>query len=373
MVKSPKKSTAEPLAGFSPAARAWFASAFAGGPTAVQTAAWAGIAAGENALVIAPTGSGKTLAAFMQAIDQLFREREQEPQGDSASKPAKAVTRILYISPIKALGADVQRNLRLPLQGVSAERKRRGDRAIELSVGMRTGDTPTSERASLLRRPPDILITTPGSLYLMLTSKARETLRGVRTVIVDEIHAVAGTKRGSHLALSLERLDALLETPAQRVGLSATVRPVDEVARHLGGSRPVTIVSPPSSRQLEMKIVVPVEDMTDIPASDRAAGGGRAGSIWPHVEASILDQVLARRSTIVFVNSRGLAEKLTARLNELYADRSADAALPDPAFDKPAHLESSTGGTTARSSGEPALIARSHHGSVSKEQRNEIE
>ncbi|RFB88840.1 ATP-dependent helicase [Rhizobium leguminosarum bv. trifolii] len=368
--------TTEPLAGFSPAARAWFVSAFAA-PTAVQTAAWAAIGAGDNALVIAPTGSGKTLAAFMQAIDQLFREREQEPKRKNASKPSKAVTRILYISPIKALGADVQRNLRFPLRGVSAERQRRGDPAIEIAVGMRTGDTPTGERAMLLRRPPDILITTPESLYLMLTSKARETLRGVRTVIVDEIHAVAGTKRGSHLALSLERLDALLETPAQRVGLSATVRPVDEVARHLGGSRPVTVVNPPSSRQLEMKIVVPVEDMTDIPAGDRANGGersGRAGSIWPHVEASILDQVLARRSTIVFANSRGLAEKLTARLNELYADRTAEPSLLSrDALDGPTHRESSSGPTTARTTGEPPLIARSHHGSVSKEQRGEIE
>ena len=376
MVKSTKITTSEPLAGFSPAARAWFVSAFAT-PTAVQTAAWAAIGAGDNALVIAPTGSGKTLAAFMQAIDKLFREREQEAKGESAPRPAKAVTRILYISPIKALGADVQRNLRFPLQGVSAERQRCGDPAIDIAVGMRTGDTPTSERAALLRRPPDILITTPESLYLMLTSKARETLRGVCTVIVDEIHAVAGTKRGSHLALSLERLDALLDTPAQRVGLSATVRPIEEVARHLGGSRPVTVVNPPSSRQLEMKIVVPVEDMTDIPANDRASAGeqsARAGSIWPHVEASILDQVLTRRSTIVFTNSRGLAEKLTARLNELYVDRTADPTLPTGEdLDRSIHIESSSGPTTARSSGGPPLIARSHHGSVSKEQRGEIE
>lgn len=216
--------------------------------------------------MIAPTGSGKTLAAFMQAIDLLFRERAQElPAGDVA-KPSKPATRILYISPIKALGADVQRNLNIPLQGVSAERQRRGDPSVEVSVGMRTGDTPANERAKLLRRPPDILITTPESLYLMLTSKARETLRGVRTIIIDEIHAVAGSKRGSHLALSLERLEALLATPAQRVGLSATVRPVDEVARFLGGDRPVTVVNPPSNRLLDLQIVVPVEDMADIAA-----------------------------------------------------------------------------------------------------------
>lgn len=367
---------ADPLDHFAPATRAWFDSAFPS-PTAVQAAAWAVIGDGQNALVIAPTGSGKTLAAFMQAIDQLFREREA--QAGTAANVAKAATRILYISPIKALGTDVQRNLSIPLQGITAQRKGRGDPAVEIRVGMRTGDTPPAERASLLRRPPDILITTPESLYLMLTSKARETLRGVRTVIVDEVHAVAGGKRGSHLALSLERLDALLAAPAQRVGLSATVRPVERVAQFLGGSRPVVVVNPPSSRQFDLQIVVPVEDMTDIPPrNSTVAGDGspdRQGSIWPHVEASILDQVLRRHSTIVFANSRGLAEKLTARLNELYAERldeeGARAAPPpgDPAI----HYPSSAGGTSGRSAGIAPLIARSHHGSVSKEQRGEIE
>ncbi|MGV6875202.1 ATP-dependent helicase [Pseudochelatococcus sp. B33] len=370
--------TAAPLARFAPATRAWFEAAFPS-PTAVQAAAWAAIGAGENALVIAPTGSGKTLAAFMHAIDQLFREREQEAVAEAAPTPSRAMTRILYISPIKALGADVRRNLRIPLQGVSAERKRRNDPPVDIVVGMRTGDTPAGERASLLRRPPDILITTPESLYLMLTSKARETLRGVRTVIVDEVHAVAGGKRGSHLALSLERLDALLAAPAQRVGLSATVRPAEQVAQFLGGDHPVTVVNPPSSRRLDLTIVVPVEDMTDIPAGGNQPGGGeqgaRVGSIWPHVEASILDQVLARRSTIVFANSRGLAEKLTARLNELYAERCADDSLlpPQNGTGPPIHYESFSGGTEGRSAGIPPMIARSHHGSVSKEQRGEIE
>lgn len=370
--------TTDPLAGFAPATRAWFGAAFAS-PTAAQAAAWAAIGEGENALVIAPTGSGKTLAAFLHAIDRLFREREPQTPAEPASEPSKPATRVLYVSPVKALGADVQRNLRVPLRGVAAERKRRGDPPVEIAVGMRTGDTPTAERASLVRRPPDILITTPESLYLMLTSKARETLRGVRTVIVDEVHAVAGTKRGSHLALSLERLDALLAAPAQRIGLSATVRPVDGVARFLGGERPVTVVNPPSSRRLDLKIVVPVEDMTDIPAGSHPPGsagqGARAGSIWPHVEASILDQVLARRSTIVFANSRGLAEKLTARLNELYAERSADDvwARPRDGAGPPVHYASSSGGTEGRSVGVPPQIARSHHGSVSKEQRGEIE
>ena len=373
---SPDTPTAESLDYFAPATRAWFGSAFPS-PTAVQAAAWAAISAGDNALVIAPTGSGKTLAAFMQAIDQLFREREAQQEGAASARDV--ATRILYISPIKALGTDVQRNLRVPLQGIVAQRKRRGDPAVEIMVGMRTGDTPQGERARLLRRPPDILITTPESLYLMLTSKARETLRGVRTVIVDEVHAVAGGKRGSHLALSLERLDALLAAPAQRVGLSATVRPVEQVARFLGGSRPVAVVNPPSTRRFDLRIVVPVEDMTDVPPRNGASADdgptGRAGSIWPHIESSILDQVLRRHSTIVFANSRGLAEKLTARLNELYAERleDADASAMAAPGDPAVHFPSTAGGTSGRSAGSAPLIARSHHGSVSKEQRSEIE
>lgn len=373
------------LATFTPATRDWFTAAFAA-PTPVQDHAWAAISAGQHTLVIAPTGSGKTLAAFLQAIDQLFRSGEppsDEQPGDAqreASAPKKRGTRVLYLSPIKALGADVQRNLQIPLQGVSAERARRGDPAVTLPVAIRTGDTTPAERARLLRRPPDILITTPESLFLMLTSQARETLRDVHTVIIDEIHAVAGSKRGTHLALSLERLDALLQVPAQRIGLSATVRPVEEVARFLGGDRPVTVVHPPSQRALEVRIVVPVEDMADIPphpaAADAPASAGRVGSIWPHVEASILDQVLARRSTIVFANSRGVAEKLTARLNELHADRVARGQLParaSMAAAAPEHYGSFNGGTAGRAAGAEALIARSHHGSVSKEQRREIE
>jgi ATP-dependent Lhr-like helicase len=373
----PEAAKANSLEQFAPSTRAWFTETFPS-PTAVQAAAWAAIGSGDNALVIAPTGSGKTLAAFMQAIDQLFREREI--QAESTARPPPHATRILYISPIKALGADVQRNLRVPLQGISQERKRRDDPHVEISVGMRTGDTLPKDRASLLRRPPDILITTPESLYLMLTSKARETLRGVRTVIVDEVHAVAGGKRGSHLALSLERLDALLAAPAQRVGLSATVRPVERVAQFLAGTRPVTMVNPPARRRFDLQIVVPVEDMTDISARNNAAAGDgspdRGGSIWPHVEASILEQVLRRRSTIVFTNSRGLSEKLTARLNELYAERlaSAHGAVPAATPGSPATPDlSSAGGTDGGSPGAAPYIARSHHGSVSKEQRGQIE
>ncbi|MGL4693942.1 MAG: DEAD/DEAH box helicase, partial [Stenotrophomonas maltophilia] len=362
------------LATFTPATRAWFSAAFTA-PTPAQDHAWAAISAGQHTLVIAPTGSGKTLAAFLHAIDQLFRSGE--PSSDPPADPAPAKkrgTRVLYLSPIKALGADVQRNLQIPLQGVSAERERRGDPAVNLSVAIRTGDTTAAERARLVRRPPDILITTPESLFLMLTSQAGETLRDVHTVIIDEIHAVAGSKRGTHLALSLERLESLLAVPAQRIGLSATVRPVEEVARFLGGDRPVSVIHPPSQRALDVRIVVPVEDMADLPphpgASDSAASSGRLGSIWPHVEASILDQVLARRSTIVFANSRGVAEKLTARLNELHAERLAQRPTPGPAAE---HYGSFNGGTAARSAGAEALIARSHHGSVSKEQRREIE
>ncbi len=366
------------LDSFTASTHAWFLKVF-GSPTAVQNAAWTEIRKGGCVLMIAPTGSGKTLAAFLLAIDRFFVDGEIAPSatsGKSYSKTRKTATpktttKVLYISPIKALGADVQRNLRFPLDGISAERERRGNPAVQITVGMRTGDTPGAARAALVRRPSDILITTPESLYLMLTSNARETLREVTTVIIDEIHAVAGTKRGSHLALSLERLDRLLGRPAQRIGLSATVRPVDRVAGFLAGAQPVTVVSPGSDRRLELRVVVPVEDMSDIPATGGPDGSGQVGSIWPHVTAHVLDQVLSRRSTIVFVNSRGLAEKLTARLNELYAERYAEEP-PETVADT-THYESSSGGTQGRSAGIAPLIARSHHGSVSKEQRAEIE
>lgn len=358
---------------FSPAILAWFHAAFPSA-TPVQEAAWAAIGQRQHTLVIAPTGSGKTLAAFLHAIDRLFAEKDAaRPEPRVASGANTSATRVLYISPIKALAADVQRNLQRPLQGVHAQRQQRGESAVDIRVAIRSGDTTPAERARLVRKPPDILITTPESLFLMLTSNARETLRGVDTIIIDEIHAVAGTKRGTHLALSLERLDALLERPAQRIGLSATVRPEQVVAGFLGGDRPVTVVNPPSPRHLDMKIVVPVEDMADIPTHAGDAAGARAGSIWPHVEASILDEVLRRRSTIVFANSRGVAERLTARLNALYAERVGGlAAGQDPAL-RPEALGSFTGSTSGRVENAGELIARSHHGSVSKEQRAQIE
>ena len=241
---------------FSEPTRAWFAAAFAE-PTAAQQGAWDAIGAGRHALVVAPTGSGKTLAAFLWSLDKLL----------TAPVPEKAKRcRVLYISPLKALGVDVERNLRAPLAGIrhTADRLSPGSAAKlpEIRVGVRSGDTTAQERRRLTSQPPDILITTPESLFLMLTSQARESLRGVDTVIVDEVHAVAGGKRGAHLAVSLERLDALLEKPAQRIGLSATVRPLDEVARFLGGHAPVDIVAPPADKAWDLKVVVPVEDMT---------------------------------------------------------------------------------------------------------------
>ena len=323
------------MAGFSPVARAWFGEAF-DAPTPAQVGAWQAIAGGNHTLVVAPTGSGKTLAAFLWALDRL----------SSAPRPEDRTRRcrVLYISPMKALAVDVERNLRAPLAGLRRTADRLGQPAPDITVGVRSGDTSADARRRLVSRPPDVLITTPESLFLMLTSRARESLRGVDTVIVDEVHAVAGTKRGAHLALSLERLDELLEQPAQRIGLSATVRPVDEVARFLGGARPVAVVAPPSRKRWQLEVVVPVEDMSDPAASTSGDGGPdhdpsdtpntggprERASIWPHVEERIVDLVEQHRSTIVFANSRRLAERLTARLNEIAAERRGEGAPEDP-------------------------------------------
>ena len=413
--------------GFSSATRTWFLDAFPTGPTPVQERAWATIGRGENALVIAPTGSGKTLASFLSAIDRLGQEPAAEEQGNAAA-PGGAQggadgVRVLYISPLKALGADVERNLRRPLAGICAVGPTR-----PISVGVRSGDTPARERRRLRSHPPSILITTPESLYLMLTSAVRETLRTVETVIVDEIHSFAGSKRGTHLAVSLERLDDLLGRPAQRIGLSATVSPPEEVARFLGGPHPVTIISDDGRAAPEVTVSVPVENMARIPAiSDRrtrmeralaapaSAGGGRgsrpsgigragssqawrsdkalgramaagrtdgpgagvparvSASIWPHLENAILDQILAHRTTLVFVNSRGACERLTAHLNEAYAARLGVVA---PAPQAPVHRESwemGTGSHTEPLAAGAPVIAKAHHGSVSKEQRLGVE
>src|SRR5690242_19628302 len=307
------------LDGFGAATREWFRAAFAA-PTAAQAGAWKAISAGRHALVVAPTGSGKTLAAFLWSLDRLATT----PPADPAKR-----CRVLYVSPLKALAVDVERNLRAPLTGIRQAAARLGVPKPDIQVAMRTGDTPADERRAFTRTPPDILITTPESLYLLLTSQAREALRGVETVIVDEVHAVCATKRGAHLALSLERLDGLLEKPAQRIGLSATVRPIDETARFLGGNAPVEIVQPPTAKTIEVSVEVPVEDMTrldEVQAEDDD-GSPRQASIWPAVEERVLDLIQAHRSTIVFTNSRRGAERLCARINELAAAR---AGIPAP-------------------------------------------
>ncbi len=354
------------LDSFSPATRGWFTGAFTA-PTAAQEGAWRAIGAGSDVLVVAPTGSGKTLAAFLAALDRLA---STPPPAD-----AKKRCRVLYVSPLKALAVDVERNLRSPLTGIRQEAMRLGLPEPEVRVGIRSGDTPAAERRSLATRPPDILITTPESLFLMLTSATRDALAGVETVILDEVHAVAGTKRGAHLALSLERLDELLPRPARRIGLSATVRPVDEVARFLSPQRKVEVVQPPSGKEFDLSVVVPVEDLGELggsPAADAGAGGpggiaGEKPSIWPHVEERIADLVQAHRSTIVFANSRRLAERLCNRLNEISYERATGETLPEDA--SPAELMAQSGATK----GAPPLLARAHHGSVSKEQRALVE
>lgn len=445
------------LSHFSAPVRDWFRAAFSA-PTAAQEGAWESIRNANNTLIIAPTGSGKTLAAFLWALDALHREHEAGTAGG---------TRILYISPLKALGADVERNLRAPLAGIT---RLSGNNATEptISVGVRSGDTPARERRQLISNPPDILITTPESLYLMLTSAARNTLAGVTTVIVDEIHNLAATKRGAHLAVSLERLDALLEKPAQRIGLSATVENPEAVARFLCGIQPVTIMSRPVAKEWDLRLSVPVPDMAalggandygqglyapseaqgsgnsastgspqgaeqsapsaaNIPASapytledaigvfpgqearletrqeagqepgleirqaDPARQGDNAApkntltipeevlqdkalrdapdserpetSIWPRVQERIVDHIENNRSTIVFVNSRGLAEKLTAALNDIHLRRVLAKQGIDP--------EDYAAGICDIAEVPP--LARAHHGSVSKEQRTLIE
>ncbi|WP_226531332.1 ATP-dependent helicase [Microbacterium paraoxydans] len=359
---------------FTPATQDWFRGAFPA-PTPAQAGAWEAISAGKHALVVAPTGSGKTLSAFLWSLDSVFRERTS---GFALPAKGEPRTRILYISPLKALGVDVERNLRSPLIGIGQSARRLGVPAPAVTVGVRSGDTTSSDRRKLVSDPPDILITTPESLYLMLTSRAGETLRGVHTVIIDEVHAVAATKRGAHLAVSLERLDALrrangIETPAQRIGLSATVRPIDEVARFLGGSAPVEIVAPPASKTFELDVVVPMEDMTNPPPPPGveaetvdAEYTEVTGSVWPHVEEAIVDRILQNNSTIVFANSRRLAERLTGRLNEIHSERIGVAL---PAATVPAAMMAQAGATA----GADPVLAKAHHGSVSKEQRAQVE
>ena len=329
----------QPTERFSDPTRRWFADTFVD-PTEAQRRGWDAIATGNHTLIHAPTGSGKTLAAFLWAIDGLANE----PVPDAGKR-----CRVLYISPMKALAYDVERNLRLPLAGIRAEADRIGRALSPITTAMRTGDTPQTERRAMLRTPPDILITTPESLYLMLTSQMRSVLSSVRTVIVDEVHSVAGTKRGSHLSISLERLAAITEVPPQRIGLSATQRPLEAIGEYLGGgeiddgrweARPVAIVDAPRDKDLDLKIIVPVPDLTrpEIAAAPFAEEPPTR-SIWPAVYPQLHQLLTEHRSTIFFVNSRGLAERLAGELNRLAGEE----------------------------------VVRSHHGSVSREQRTEIE
>jgi ATP-dependent helicase Lhr and Lhr-like helicase len=316
------------LSVFSPVTRAWFERTF-DAPTPAQQLGWPAIASGSHVLIQAPTGSGKTLTAFLYALDRL------------AASPGTGL-RVLYVSPLKALNYDIERNLRGPLAGLDSQ----------VRVAVRTGDTPARERRQLVAEPPDILITTPESLYLMLTSQARETLRGVESLILDEVHAVAGTKRGSHLALSVERLQELVGRPFQRIGLSATQRPLEEIGRFVSGGRPIELVDAGTRKELDLEVVIPVEDLRELgstaalshpaPADGQEMDIGTergAQSIWPSIYPEILRLVEQHRSTIVFVNNRRLAERLALRLNEL-AERE---------------------------------LARAHHGSLAREQRVLVE
>ncbi len=351
--------TPDPLASFTPQVRDWFTRSFER-PTEAQEQAWPAIAGGENVLVSAPTGSGKTLAAFLWGLDRLVAE---------PAEPRR--TRLVYVSPLKALSYDVEKNLRAPLKGIGGD----------ISVAIRTGDTPQKERQAMLRTPPDVLITTPESLYLMLTSRAREFLVDTEWVIVDEIHAVARTKRGAHLALTLERLEELAGRPLQRIGLSATQKPLEEVGRFLAGAgRDCTVVDTGVRKPLDLKIHVPVENMSEPDAHDvtdpavggmgTAAGGGdlvgtsdgfgvgdtpptTQRSIWPAIYPELLELVKQHRSTIIFVNARRGAERLAVRLNELAGE--------DPEW------EERLGG------GEALYVARAHHGSLAREERLVVE
>jgi ATP-dependent helicase Lhr and Lhr-like helicase len=374
-----------PVSNFSPRVQQWFAQAFAS-PTRAQVEAWPAIARGENVLLSAPTGSGKTLAAFLWALDRLSGQVECGAPGSIDGEEANLrgaagtrvlagasavprTTRVVYVSPLKALAYDIERNLRTPLRGIGAD---------EVRVGIRTGDTPQRERAAMARNPPDILITTPESLYLILTSRAKEMLREVEAVIVDEIHAVANSKRGAHLALTLERLEEQVRSSRraqgvdegsqslQRIGLSATQHPLEEIGRYLvGPRRKVTILDVGVQKKLDLRIEVPVESMSEPGGSAGSSLAGDAldplepvqggestrSSIWPAIYPELLELVKAHNSTIVFVNNRRSAERVALRLNELAA-REGGKESPGPV---------------------PQDVARAHHGSLAREERTKVE
>ena len=380
------------LSCFKPAVAGWFEDVFTQ-PTQVQEQSWDAISKGSHALLVAPTGSGKTLAAFLWALNNLMEREGQTSlpvakREDATDTSSHGGVKVLYISPLKALGVDIERNLRVPLAGISRVAQRLGVDEPDISIGVRSGDTPQSERNRQLRKPPDVLITTPESAYLMLTSKAAGILASVDTVIIDEIHAIAGSKRGVHMALTMERL-AKVAGEFQRIGLSATVRPLETVANFLGGGRPVEIIAPPAKKKWQLDIHVPVEDMSDLPTPEQGSTIGEltvddplgitgadpavsadsalpvASSIWPFIEQSVYDQVMEHRSTLIFVNSRRTAERLTSRLNEIWASiHDPDSLSPELRRD-PAQLMKAVDVAGKA----PAVIARAHHGSVSKDER----
>ncbi|HVT98386.1 MAG TPA: DEAD/DEAH box helicase, partial [Acidobacteriaceae bacterium] len=336
----------DPLSLFHPITRSWFRSTL-GEPTSPQRLGWPAIARRESTLILAPTGSGKTLAAFLSCLDRLML---REPASETrATEPG---CRVVYISPLKALAVDVERNLQTPLQQIAPLARRAGVPFREPQIAIRTGDTPQIERARFRRHPADILITTPESLYLLLTSDSATALRSVDTVIVDEIHALVPSKRGAHLVLTLERLQAICTQPLQRIGLSATQRPLEEVARFLGGSqtsedpsevtaRPVTIINASAPKQLQLRVEVPVEDMK-APESSPAFGQDspvKRASVWTTIPPRLLAIIRRRRATLIFVNNRRTAERLAGLVNDLAQ--------------------------------EP--LARAHHGSLAAAQRAEIE
>ncbi len=371
---------------FSSPVRTWFEAAFPE-PTLAQARAWPSIAAGEHTLLCAPTGSGKTLAAFLWAIDRL----------GSDPRPERGGTRVVYLSPLRALAVDIEKNLRSPIRGIELAAQRVGGSFVAPSVGLRTGDTSPEERRKMAKRPPDILVTTPESLYLLLTSAARDGLASVETVIVDEIHALAPTKRGAHMALSLERLHTWVTshgypTP-QRIGLSATQRPLETVADFLGGRdvdgaaskpRPVRIVDAGITKELDLEVRVPVEDMASLgtiveePQAGAAAAGPQRRSIWPSMHPALLELVEQHRSTLIFVNARRMAERLSSRLNELHDEAialKAEATDGTTGSLHPSRSDVVAAGAESIGTSNPdgVELVKAHHGSLSRERRLMIE